>query len=145
MFYKIHKIFIQSEVLRYLSVGGFNTFLGYLFYAALIFIGMHYVFSVVISTVFNLIISFNTQGRLVFKNIQKKNKKSEQRQVFFMNLKFLKYILMGLSSIFFGSFIIKFFYEFLKFNYYFSGLFSTALLALINYFLCKYWIFKRDA
>ena len=124
----IHCALWRQQSFRYLLVGGFNTLISYLIYAGLIYLGLYYFLAVLISTILGIIISFNTQGRLVFRNFNKRN--------------FFKYFLMVFIIFFINIFLIKFFYLLVS-NYYFAGLLSTALLAVLTYFLNKYWIFVR--
>ncbi len=116
----------ESQPIRYLLVGGVNTLISYCLYAGLIYLGLHYVLAVLISTVIGVIISFNTQGRLVFKNFKAKQ--------------FLKYGLMVAVMFCLNIGLIHGFYK-LGLNYYWAGLLSTALMAGLGYFLNKYWIF----
>ncbi len=120
-------MFFKNKIFKYLLVGGFNTFIAYLIYCFFIFINFYYFWAVLISTILGVIISFNTQGRLVFKNIKKKY--------------FIKYIFWTGLAFILNIFLIHIFYKYLNINYYFSGLFSAGLLAILSYFVCQYWVF----
>jgi len=121
------KNFISQKPVKYLLVGGFNTLVSYLIYAFFIFIGLHYFWAVLISTLLGVVISFNTQGRLVFGNFHK--------------IYFLKYGLMVGFVFILNLILIYIFYNYLKINYYFSGLLSTGVLAIFTYFVSQYWVF----
>lgn len=118
----------EYRVFRYLCVGGFNTLISYLIYAGCIRMGLHYVWAVVISTGLGVIISFNTQGRVVFGNFKKEQ--------------FIKYGGMVAVMFFLNILLIHVFYK-VGLNYYWAGLFSTAVIAGLTYFLNQYWVFTR--
>lgn len=129
MFFKNN--FLKNKPVKYLLVGGFNTFISYLIYAFFIFIKFHYFWAVLISTLLGVVISFNTQGKLVFGNCHK--------------IYFFKYGFMAFCVFFLNLILIYIFFNYLKINYYSSGLLSTGVLAIFTYFVSQYWVFvKRE-
>lgn len=59
---------LQSQLVRYLMVGGLNTAFGYGVYALLIWVGTHYTVATLVSTVAGILFNFKTYGALVFRN-----------------------------------------------------------------------------
>lgn len=55
-----------ARPVRFLAVGAVNTAFGYLAYAALLWLGLHYAAAVVVGTVLGVMFNFMTTGTLVF-------------------------------------------------------------------------------
>ena len=53
---------------KFIFVGVLNTAFGYLAYALLLFLGLHYTLAVVLSTIAGVLFNFKTTGTIVFKN-----------------------------------------------------------------------------
>ena len=62
---------LNVQFLRYLVVGAFNTGFSYSIYALLLFVGLEYFWANLGSFIVGLLVSFKTQGALVFKNDDK--------------------------------------------------------------------------
>ena len=62
------KTWDRAQFLRFLMVGMLNTGFSYGVYAALIWLGLPYVWANLGSLVLGILFSFRTQGRLVFRN-----------------------------------------------------------------------------
>ncbi|MEO8026051.1 MAG: GtrA family protein [Bryobacteraceae bacterium] len=58
----------RSRFVRFVVVGGANTALAYAIYAALVYLGVHYSLANLVSLVIGIVVSFKTQGTLVFGN-----------------------------------------------------------------------------
>lgn len=58
----------RVRFIRFLFVGALNTLFGYVIYALLVLIGLHYSLATLISTILGIIFNFFTTGRIVFKN-----------------------------------------------------------------------------
>jgi putative flippase GtrA len=58
----------QNRLIRYVLVGVINTIFGYGVYALLIWVGLHYTFATLVSTILGILFNFKTYGTLVFKN-----------------------------------------------------------------------------
>ena len=58
----------ESQPLRFLVVGGFNTMLCYAVYALLVSAGLRFWVANLIALLFGISVSFFTQGRIVFGN-----------------------------------------------------------------------------
>ena len=53
---------------KFVLVGILNTAFGYLVFALLLFLGLHYTLAVILSTIAGVLFNFKTTGTLVFKN-----------------------------------------------------------------------------
>jgi putative flippase GtrA len=56
------------RLVRFLIVGGLNTFVGYSIFSLLLWLGLHYSLSSAISTVLGVLFNFKSTGSLVFKS-----------------------------------------------------------------------------
>jgi len=56
----------HNRFARFLMVGGVNTLFGYLVFAFLIFLKLHYAAAVFLSTFIGILFNFKTTGKLVF-------------------------------------------------------------------------------
>lgn len=59
---------LDPRFVRFLLVGALNTVFGYLAFALLLFLGLHYALATLLATVAGVLFNFNTTGRLVFGN-----------------------------------------------------------------------------
>lgn len=59
---------LDRRFFRFLTVGALNALFGYLCYALLIFVGLHYSLAALLSTVAGVLFNFCTTGRIVFGN-----------------------------------------------------------------------------
>lgn len=57
---------LNSQLLRFLFVGGMNTAVGYLFFAAFTWAGLSYPVAIGLATVIGVAFNFQSTGRLVF-------------------------------------------------------------------------------
>lgn len=61
--------FLETQFLRFIIVGAFNTLLAYAVYALALAVGFLYPMANFIALVFGIIISFTTQGKIVFNSL----------------------------------------------------------------------------
>lgn len=61
---------LKHQFIKFLLVGVINTIFGYLVFALAIFLGIHYPFAIIISTVAGTLFNFKTIGVLVFESHQ---------------------------------------------------------------------------
>lgn len=122
--------FWQKQVIRYLLVGAFNTLVGYLLYCFFIFIGLHFVWAVLVSNIISVVINFNTQGRIVFQHIHRRQ--------------FIAFACMVVINYFVNIGLIHLFFMVIP-NYYVTGLMAVIILAISSFFISKYLIFVRRA
>lgn len=120
---------ISERFLRFLIVGAFNTVFAYSLYSLFIFIGLHYSLAVLFSTIIGICMSFKTLGTLVFEN-------PNNRLIW----KFLIVYGLGylLNILFLRLFVMIGFT-----NLYIDGFISCFLVAMINFFLNKYVVFRN--
>ena len=121
---KIDWIFI-----KFILVGILNTAFGYLAFALLLFLGLHYTLSVILSTIAGVLFNFKTTGTLVFKNHN--------------NKLIFKFVAVYAITATLGIIILRI-AELAHINLYFAGLVSTGVCAIISFLLNKNWVFKYE-
>ena len=105
-----------------------NTIFGYGIFALFLYLGFHYSICAILSTILGVIFSFKTQGILVFNN-------SSNKLIF----KFVSvYVIMCLLNILLLKIV-----EVLMMDLYLAGFCTICLIAIISFFVNKYWVFKR--
>ncbi len=121
---KIDWIFI-----KFILVGILNTAFGYLAFALLLFLGLHYTLAVILSTIAGVLFNFKTTGTLVFKNHN--------------NKLIFKFVAVYAITATLGIIILRI-AELAHINLYFAGLVSTGVCAIISFLLNKNWVFKYE-
>ncbi len=116
------------QIILFFLIGIINTLFGYLIFSLLIFMKVHYTVAILMATVLGVIFSFNTMGKFVFQN----RKKSF----------FIKFLLVYGALYFLNLFLVKALNVSIK-NLYIDGAISTGIIAIISFFLNKYFVFKR--
>jgi putative flippase GtrA len=118
-----------DQLARFIAVGLLNTAFGYGIFAALLYLGLHYVIALFIATISGILFNFKTTGRLVFKS-------NSNRLIFhFAGVYALIYavhvcsleILLGLGI-----------------NVYWAGAMLILPMASFAFFLNKRFVFKND-
>ena len=56
----------ESRFIRFLFIGGLNTLFGYGVFSLMIYLGLHYTLSALLSTIAGIIFNFHTVGSIVF-------------------------------------------------------------------------------
>lgn len=115
------------QLIRFFAVGALNAAFGYLVFAFLLFINLHYSLAVVLSTVMGILFNFKTTGKIVFYN-------NDNRLIvkFFM----VYAVVCTLNIIF-----IKIFKNYAV-SEYVAGFVLLVPMALIAYALNKTFVFK---
>lgn len=116
-----------NHLLRYLIVGIFNTGLSYALYALFLYLGLDYKQANLLALIIGIVISFKTQGRLVFKNT--KNRLFGRFVVSWIFIYFLTIALIGQ--------IIN-----LGFNAYWAGAMALPFSVALSYLVQKYYVFR---
>ncbi len=117
----------ESRLIHFIIMGICNTIFSYSCFALFIYLGVHYTLAVFISTCFGILFSFNTLGRIVFKN---------------HNYKFLIKFLSVYGVLYFVNiFLIKTFYSIYP-NYYLAGALTALIVPWFSFFINKFWVFK---
>ncbi len=117
---------LQIQFVRYLLVGGLNTSVSYVVYAALLYVGLNYVLANLGSALLGIFFSFRTQGWLVFKNNDSK-----------LILRFsVAWGLLCLVNIMVISTLIQ-----VGLNAYWAGATALIPITLVSFFVQKLFIF----
>ena len=114
---------------KFILVGILNTAFGYLVFALLLFLGLHYTLAVILSTVAGVLFNFKTTGTLVFKNHN--------------NKLIFKFVAVYIITTTLGIIILRM-AELAQINLYLAGLVSTGICAIISFLLNKNWVFKYE-
>ena len=114
---------------KFIFVGVLNTAFGYLAYALLLFLGLHYTLAVVLSTIAGVLFKFTTTGTIVFKN-------NNTKLIF-------KFVAVYAITTTLGIIILRM-AELAGINLYLAGLVSTGICAIIAFLLNKNWVFKYE-
>ncbi len=114
---------------KFILVGILNTAFGYLVFALLLFLGLHYTLAVILSTVAGVLFNFKTTGTLVFKNHN--------------NKLIFKFVAVYTITTTLGIIILRM-AELAHINLYLAGLVSTGICAIISFLLNKNWVFKYE-
>ena len=115
------------QFLKFLAVGVINTLFGMSVYSLCLYLGLHYVPSLLVATVLGVIFNFFSTGRLVFNNTQ--------------SGRLLKFILTY-ALIFALNVIIVSALMSSGFNANSAGYLSMIVLALLSFAINKYWVFS---
>jgi len=119
---------IKKQIFSYILVGILNTFFGYSIYALLIFSGLSYIYSILISTIAGIIFNFKTISKFVFGSSD--------------NSLIKKFILVYVFGLIMNIFLIKLF-NFFNLNFYIAGFLSIIAVAVISFVLMKFFVFKN--
>lgn len=120
---------IKLDFIRFILVGGINTLFGYGVYCLLIFFGIPYVWSTLVSQILGVLFNFMTTGTLVFENRDNK-----------LIFKFVSvYILTYFINIGFNRFL----QILLTDNKYITGIGATVVSAIFSFFILKYYVYKK--
>lgn len=122
--------FWEYKFFRFIIVGIVNTAFGYALFALLIYLKFHYSIAVLISTILGVLFNFKTIGEIVFNN------KSNRLILKFCMVYFITYWL--------NVFIIFIFKKVISENLYLVGFLALIPVALITFFLNKYFVFGLD-
>jgi len=118
----------DSQLTRFLFVGGINTLFGYSVYAFLIFINVHFTVAAFISTVLGIVFNFKTTGRLVFKN------KDNSLIVKFAAVYGITYL---------ANIVCLYFFHSLSIDLYIAGAVLIVPMGLLSFILNKVLVFRR--
>lgn len=125
------KLLFKRKEIRFLFVGGINTFVGYGTYALCIFGGLHYAFSQLISTIIGVVNSYFWNKYFTFR----KKGKSASEAVRFLSVYAASYIInLGLLYMLIDR---------LEMNEYLAGMFGLIVTTLISYFGHNKFSFKE--
>lgn len=116
-----------NRFFRFLVVGGINTVFSYILYAFLLFIGLHYLLSVIIAFIISVLFNFETTGRLVFQNNDRR-----------LLLKFIfsYVIILAISLLSLNLLVI------VEISPYLAGLLNIFPVAVISFLIQRTFVFR---
>ncbi len=120
--------FVSNRFLLFILVGVGNTMFGYGIFALFIFMGMHYVLAVLLSTILGVLFNFKSTGGIVFKS-------HDNRLIFRF---FFVYSIIMIINMILLKLSIK-----LAFNMYLASFVITIPMAFVSYFLQKNLVFSN--
>ena len=123
-------VFMRHPIIRYLSVGGFNTLMSLAIYYSLLKLGLNYLLASAITNIFGVLEGFLLNAIIVFKH-----------KVILSSL--LKY-----SSVYVISFILNLILMYIWVDCLFvskliAPILTLAIITILNYFLVKRFVFIR--
>lgn len=118
------------QFVRFVLVGIINTAFSYVIYAGLVYLGLAYASANLIALMIGILLSFKTQGILVF------NHSANRRLIRFV-IVWAGIYLVNIFTI--GRFIA------LGFNPYLSGALALPVATLLSYIGQKYFVFRLSA
>lgn len=125
----------HKEFIKYGFWGGVTTLLNLLLYWLLIKIGLDYTISNIITLITIKTLCYFVNKIFVFKT-KCKNKKDLSKEV-------IKYILSRLFTMILDYFGVILFVEVFRIDKIISKAIVLVLVVLINYFLCKKYVYKK--
>lgn len=126
--YLVRNILTQNQqLIKFLMIGVVNTIFGYGCFAALLYIGIHYIYAGMISTIAGVLFNFKSTGRVVF------HSRSNLRIFRFSAVYFVIYCI---STVGVGLF------ELIQIDPYISGAMLLAPMALLSFYLNKRFVFR---
>lgn len=120
MINKIKQLF-SIKIIRFLFVGGINTFVGYGAFALFIYLGLNYNISYVFSTIIGVANSYVWNKRFTFKS-----KEKSVNELF-------RFIFVYLISFIFGIIILNVLVKTLSINEYIAGFINIMFTTLISW------------
>lgn len=120
---------IDCRFIKFLFVGGINTFFGYSILALLTFLNFHYVIATFFATVLGILFNFKTTGCIVFKNND--------------NKLILKFILVYGIAYIVSLLCIKLLLTMGSKNMYLNYLILLLLCAPLSFYLMKKFTFTK--
>jgi len=116
---------ISNRLFRFLVVGG--IVFSYVLYAFLLFIGLHYLLSAIITFIISVLFNFQTTGRLVFQNSSPK-----------LFLKYVfSYVVILAISLFSLNLLVM-----VGISPYLAGLLNVFPLAIISFVIQRFFVFR---
>ena len=118
----------ESRFIRFLFIGGLNTLFGYGVFSLMIYLGLHYTLSALLSTIAGIIFNFHTVGSIVF---------NDRRYSLLARFILVYFIGYGLN-VFGIHFLMKYFN-----NEYISAAILVMPLAVIMFSLHRKFVFRK--
>lgn len=122
-----------NQFVNFSMVGVINMILSYAIYAFLVYIGLHYQVSNLISVFISILNGYLLNKTWVFKK-QSKIKSSSQS---------LRYFLVYGFNILLGILLLHIYVDILHINEYICPIISLPITIPLNYCLNKFWVFRK--
>jgi putative flippase GtrA len=118
---------VNNRFLRFLVVGAVNTLFSYAVYAAMLFVGLSYVYANFIALITGILFSFRTQGTYVFR--------SREKNLFGRFV--LCWAVIYVANIFFIKLMMQ-----IGFDAYVAGALALPPIVLLSYYAQKLLVFR---
>ncbi len=119
---------LQMQLIRFGIVGALNTAFSYAVYSAGIYLGLTYYVASLIALILGIVMSFVTQGKLVFKTE--------------LHGRFYKFLAVW-TVLYFVNIGVIWLLAKLGFNYYLGGLLALVPVVCLSFVLQKKLVFQR--
>ena len=126
---KFMKAVFSSSVIRFLFVGMLNTLFGYSLYALLIFSGVNYFYSLMLTTIIGVIFNFCSIGKMVFQGVGGR-------------ITFIKFICVYFVVFVFNAYSLDYLVAETSLNPYISQGICLVPSVCFNWLMLKNWVFK---
>lgn len=126
---KFIKTVFSSRVIRFLLVGMLNTLFGYGLYALLIFSGLSYFYSLMLTTIIGVIFNFCSMGKMVFEGVGGR-------------VTFIKFICVYFVVFVFNAYSLDYLVTEISLNPYISQGICLVPSVCFNWLMLKNWVFK---
>lgn len=124
---ELQRLFRCSQLARFVLVGTVNTCFSYGMYAALIFLGLHYAAANLLTLITSILLSFKTQGNIVFRH-------SDCRLLGRFVLSWI-FIYLGISTLI-GQIVAT------GIDAYRAGILALPFSTVLSYLTQKYFVFR---
>ena len=125
-----------DERFKFLIVGGFNTALTFVIYAAFISAGMSYQLSLALVYIIGIVIGFALNREWTFAYLKTENSTRKSAQ-------FLKYLILYIIVFTTNLLILTLLVEQLALNPIVAQLFALCVTTVLSFVLQKVWVFKN--
>lgn len=115
---------------RYVGVGALNTIFGYSVFSFFIFLNISYGFALFFGTILGVAFNYRTIGSFVFNHAETKNG-------------IYRFIFCYLVTYIFNLYSLSLLINYLKLNPYVSQLLCVLPTFIVNWFLFKFWVYKK--
>lgn len=122
---------INSQLIRYIMTGGVTTLINYVLYFLLNNLGCNYVLANCIAWMGAVLFAFYANRRMVFHS---KGEKTTE---------FISFISLRVATLLVENALLVFFVEFAEMEEMMAKIAVSVVTVLLNYFACKYSIFKE--
>jgi len=120
----------HASIMKFMLVGALNTLIGYIIFATLLYLRLHYTAAVLIANIAIIGINFNSYGRLVFNS--RDNSLIFRFALVYVIIYIINVVILSICSL-------------LSINLYLVSLIMTLPFALLSYFLNCRFVFRPSS